>query len=178
MKNEILRVITSSILVSFIAITGAYAIEQKSITISKATMDISGDGKEETNDLKGELCGKTVPNPLEVESQFINGYKAKFTILQTGKSYWFDLQDRKDYYKKLGLYHNGKLNEPTELTVNPFSTLKPALVKEHEMGLIGLQRVTGITKADTIAYIQSSWLYKGEGWKLIKADVLNDVSNE
>jgi hypothetical protein len=253
MKKEMFRLITSSILVSLMALTGVYANGQTTsvITISKAREDITGDGKEEKIYLKGEPYGKEnpyfkkiyietvasnnktylfsleggskasiqlvdlnhdnvkdlyasvltsgssgiihsylfslkdfskkkipVPEPLEAETQFMNNYKANIILKDTAKSYEFDLNDRKDYYKKLGLYHNGKLNEPTELTVNPYSTLKPALVKGNETGLIGIQRVTGIANADTIGYIQSSWLYEGGRWKLIQADVLKEAPNE
>ncbi|HEY2421171.1 MAG TPA: hypothetical protein VGI04_07145, partial [Neobacillus sp.] len=115
--------------------------------------------------------------PLEAESGFLNGYKATLKIAETGKSYLFDLSDRKKYYQKLGFYHNGKLNEPTELTVNPFSSLKPTYLNEEQMGLTGIQRVTGIANADTIVYIKSSWLYVGDKWKLVNAVVQKEVGN-
>jgi hypothetical protein len=113
----------------------------------------------------------TVPDPLEAESRFLNGYKAETKIEETGKNYLFNLKDRKKYYKKLGLYHNGKLNEPTELTVNPYSSLKPIHIKDNVMGLKGIQRVTGIANADTIADIDSLWLYQEGKWKLVNANV-------
>jgi hypothetical protein len=116
----------------------------------------------------------TVPEPLELSSKFINDYKAEIKISETGKSYLFDLIDREKYYKKMGLYHNGKLNEPTELTVNPFSSLQPIPLEGGKLGLKGVQRVTGIANADTIAYVQSIWLLTDGHWKLIHAEVLTD----
>ncbi|OLS38580.1 hypothetical protein BTR25_14275 [Bacillus sp. MRMR6] len=109
----------------------------------------------------------TIPDPIEMESHFENGYKAKLTIKPTGKTYSFDLRERKKYYKKLGLYYNGKLNEPTELKVNSFSTLKPTRTSTGLMGLKGIQKITGIANGDTIAYVVSSWSYRDGNWTLV-----------
>ncbi|MCM2532511.1 hypothetical protein NDK43_09090 [Neobacillus pocheonensis] len=129
--------------------------------------------------LKDFICKNlTVPEPLEVESGFVDGYKANINIMETGKKYVFDLNDRKKYYKKLGLYHNGKLNEPTELTVNPYSTLIPIPIKGEEMGLKGIQRITGIANADTIGYVESSWINVDGKWKLVNADVQKDIAQK
>jgi hypothetical protein len=117
----------------------------------------------------------TVPDPLEVESRFMNGYKAKIKIEETGKSYLFNLKDRKKYYKKLGLYNNGKLNEPTELTINPYSTLIPIHINDDLMGLKGIQRITGIANADTIAIIESYWSYEEGKWKLVNVNVQKEM---
>jgi uncharacterized protein YggU (UPF0235/DUF167 family) len=113
----------------------------------------------------------TVPEPLEMDSHFLNGYKAEVRIAQTGKSYMFDLKDRKKYYNKLGLYYKEKLNEPTELTVKPYSRLKPISLADGKMGLKGTQRVTGIANADLIAFVESTWSYEKDHWKLISTEV-------
>lgn len=107
-----------------------------------------------------------LPDPLEMDSHFLNGYKAEIKLTKTGQSYLFDLKDRKKYYKKLGLYTHGKLNEPTELTVNPFSSLQPIPVENHKIGLLGEQRITGIANADVIASVKSTWSYDHGHWKL------------
>ncbi|WP_307409455.1 hypothetical protein [Neobacillus ginsengisoli] len=120
----------------------------------------------------------TVPEPLEVESRYVDGYKATINLTATGKTYEFDLNDRIKYYKKLGLYHNGKLNEPTELTVNPYSTLVPNSFKGNEMGLKGIQRITGIVNADTIAYVETYWIYLNGNWKLVNADVQKEAAQK
>ncbi len=113
----------------------------------------------------------TVPEPLEMEANFSNGYKAEITLTETGKSYSFDLQNRKKYYKKLGFYNKGKLNEPTELSVNTYFSLKPVLLENNKPGLKGIQRVTGIANADTIALVESTWNYDHGQWKLASADI-------
>lgn len=117
------------------------------------------------------LTNLLIPDPLEAESRFVNGYKAEIILSSTGKRYLFDLKDRTKYYNKLGLFRHGKLNEPTELTVNPFSSLKPVVIDGGQLGLAGVQRVTGIANADTIAYIKSYWLYKDGKWNFVKAMV-------
>lgn len=116
----------------------------------------------------------TVPDPLEISSGFENGYKAKLTINQTGKTYIFDLKDRKKYYKKLGLYYRGKINEPTELTVNSYHTLKPILLENGETGLKGIQKITGITNADIIANVESTWSYEDGKWSLVTTKVRSE----
>jgi hypothetical protein len=116
----------------------------------------------------------TVPEPLEMESRFINGYKAEIKIVKTGETYLFNLMDREKYYKRLGLYNNGKLNEPMELTVNSYSTFKPSPLKEGKIGLKGKQRVTGAANADTIAYVESTWFFALGQWKLFNVKVQKD----
>ncbi|MBO0960605.1 hypothetical protein J1P26_12945 [Neobacillus sp. MM2021_6] len=113
----------------------------------------------------------TIPEPLEMDAKFLNGYKAEIKLLQTGKTYLFDLKDRKKYYKKLGFYYKGKLNEPTELSVNPYSSLKPFQLKDGNMGLKGIQRVTGVANADTIALVETTWTYENDQWKLLNVNV-------
>ncbi|MEH7087029.1 hypothetical protein V7139_30630 [Neobacillus drentensis] len=246
MKKEMLLVIVSFFLMSLTAITGVYAIEEttKTITISNENADITGDGKEEEIILKGvpyqkeegflekiyieisasngkkytfplesgakaalelvdlnndgvkdlfasvlkggneqivqnysysirnfEQTKLNLPEPLEMDSHFLHGYKAEIKLAKTGKSYLFDLKDRKKYYKKLGLYYHGKLNEPTELTVNPFSTLQPIPVENNQVGLLGEQRITGIANADVIASVESTWVYDHGQWKLVRTVV-------
>lgn len=126
--------------------------------------------------LKGSTIKELViPEPLEIASSFENGYKAKITIDQIGKTYVFDLKDRKKYYKKLGLYYKGRLNEPTELTVNSFTHLKPIRLNDGKIGLKGIQRVTGISNGDNVAYVESSYKYENKQWSLIQTNVSKSV---
>nr|WP_041965276.1 hypothetical protein [Mesobacillus selenatarsenatis] len=118
-----------------------------------------------------QVTNLTVPEPLAVNSQFEDGYKASINIQETGQSYSFDLSDRKDEYERLGLYQDGKLNEPTELMVLPFGTLKPIKVKDNLYGLKGIQRINGAYNADGIANIESTWIYEKGKWHLINAEV-------
>jgi hypothetical protein len=253
MKKEILIIAASFFLTLLSTITGVYAIEEKSktVTILKKETDITGDGQNEIISLKGVpyqdkdsflkkiyidisasngktfhfplesgskaslqlvdlnhdgvkdifanvltggsgkitinnlyslkdfiLTNLTVPEPLEVESRYVDGYKATINIKETGKTYMFDLMDRKKYYEKLGVYHYGKLNEPTELTVNPYSTLIPVHIKGEEMGLKGIQKISGIANADTIAYVETFWSNEKGKWTLVNTDVQKEAAQK
>lgn len=118
-----------------------------------------------------QVTNLTVPEALAVSSQFEDGYKASIKIEETGQSYSFNLSDRKDDYERLGLYQDGKLNEPTELMVLPFGLLEPVKVKNGLYGLKGSQRINGAYNADGIANLESSWLYEDGKWKLLSAEV-------
>ncbi|WP_079509066.1 hypothetical protein [Mesobacillus jeotgali] len=120
-----------------------------------------------------KVANLTVPEPLSANSQFQDGYKAYLSIVETGQSYNFNLSDRKEDYDRLGLFHNGKLNEPTELMVLPFGTLKPIKLKGDHYGLAGSQRINGAYNADVIANLESSWLYNDGKWKLLNASAAN-----
>ncbi|MDR4947475.1 hypothetical protein [Neobacillus cucumis] len=246
MKKEMLLIMISFFLISLTTITGVYAIEEntKTVTISKQSADLTGDGQNETILLKGvpdqeqqdylkrifiEVLGSngrtysfplesgskaslklvdlnhdglkdvfanvltnsnqdellnylyslkdfvrtdlTVPDPLEMDAKFKNGYKAEIKLSDNGKTYLFDLKDRKDYYKKLGFYYHGKLNEPMELTVNPFNRMEVVQIDKQRIGLKGQQLVTGIANADTIASVNSIWYYDKGQWKLYREEV-------
>lgn len=121
---------------------------------------------------KSILNTLNLPEPLEVESHFSNGYKANLTVNETAGRYVIDLKERKKYYEKLGLFSQGKLNEPTELTVYPFSKMTPIKLKNNETGLKCRQLITGSAQSDVIAYIDSIWLYKNGSWKLTDVTVL------
>jgi hypothetical protein len=114
-----------------------------------------------------KLMDLSTPEPLEIVSRFENGYKAKIKITETNSTYLFDLKNRKKYYEKLGLFYKGKINEPTELYVHSFSHLKPVLLKGKAIGLKGIQRISGATNTDTIAFVESSWNFNKDGrWGL------------
>lgn len=119
-----------------------------------------------------QLINLTVPEPLVIQSSFLNGYKANMTIENTNESYQFDLRNRSKDYERLGLYHNGKLNEAAELMVLPFGTLKPVKVTGNRIGLKGSQRVSGAYNADSIAYVESSYVLENGKWKLLDTNVM------
>jgi hypothetical protein len=117
------------------------------------------------------LTDLTVPDPLVMTTQFDENYQASLVIDETGQKYTFDLKDRKADYDRLGLYENGKLNEPTELMVLPYGTLKPVIVKDHQYGLLGVQRISGAYNADGIAFAESTWFYENGKWTLVNSNV-------
>ncbi|MDQ0413170.1 MULTISPECIES: hypothetical protein [Mesobacillus] len=119
-----------------------------------------------------KVVNLSVPEPLSVTSQFEDGYKASVRIEQTGQSYSFDLSERKVDYDRLGLYQDGKLNEPTELMVLPFGSLKPFKGEAGQYELIGIQRINGAYNADGIANLESTWVYEKGTWKLQHAKVI------
>ncbi|UII57904.1 hypothetical protein LS684_10570 [Cytobacillus spongiae] len=114
----------------------------------------------------------TVPDPLLMQAQFLDHYKANLTINETGKTYQFDLQNRKEEYNKMGLYVNEKLNEPQELMVHAYGLLKPIKLEDGSVGLKGVQRVSGAYNADAIAFVESIWKLDHGKWKLLGADVM------
>jgi hypothetical protein len=118
-----------------------------------------------------------IPIPeLEVQGQFKNGYKAFVSIPSTKESYVFDLMIRKEMYESLGMYQNGKLNEPTELMILPYGKLKPISTKGLDYGLKGVQMVSGTSKTDKIAYVETTWYYRDGDWKLINT-LVKEVKN-
>jgi hypothetical protein len=118
-----------------------------------------------------------IPIPeLQVQGQFKNGYKALVSIPATKESFVFDLMVRKEMYESLGMYQNGKLNEPTELMILPYGKLKPLSTKGLDYGLKGIQTITGTSKTDKIAYVETSWYYRNGDWKLINT-LVREVRN-
>jgi hypothetical protein len=113
-----------------------------------------------------------LPEPLIMESGFVNGYKAILKVKNTGKIYVLDLKDRKKYYEKLGIFYKGKLNEATELMVGTDSQLKPVFFNGSKAGLKGIQTVTGAADTDKVSYVESLWSYNDSEWQLTKVKVL------
>ncbi|RDI45856.1 hypothetical protein [Falsibacillus pallidus] len=111
-----------------------------------------------------------MPPSLQVQGQFADGYKAIVTIPEIGKTYTVDLSARKDDYLRLGIYKNGKLNEPTELMVDPIAYFKPSKIAGKKgWGLIGYQRVSGAYHADGIGTVESYWYYENGKWQMVHA---------
>lgn len=112
-----------------------------------------------------------VPEPLVVQSEFVNGYKAKIQIENNKKTYKFNLKDRAEEYEQSGLYYEGKLNEPTELMVDSFNRLEPVQIKGKKVGLKGNQTISGAFHADVIGNLDSTWIFENNGWKLVNTKV-------
>ncbi|MFO1444983.1 hypothetical protein KDN24_17615 [Bacillus sp. Bva_UNVM-123] len=120
-----------------------------------------------------------VPDPLVINGQLQNDYKASITIEDTGQSYTFDLRNRAADYEKLGLYQDGMLSEPTELMIDPYSILKPIQVNANkQFGLMGIQAISGAYHADRIALVESTWLYEKGKWNLKNTKILEMKSKK
>lgn len=120
-----------------------------------------------------KLTDVTVPDPLVINGQFHNGYKASITIQETGKSVTFDLRNRGADYEKSGLFINGKLSEPTELMVDAYSVLKPVTMGGEKYKLIGIQSISGAHHTDWIANVESTWIYENGKWRLKDTKIMD-----
>lgn len=118
-----------------------------------------------------QLTEISVPEPLVIQSEFLNHYKAKINIENNKKSYKFNLKDKADEYESLGVYYNGMLNEPMELMVLAYDSLKISKVKGKKWGLVGIQKINGTHDEDPIAEVKSVWIHHQGEWKLIKTKV-------
>ncbi|MDQ0220471.1 hypothetical protein ELQ35_14045 [Peribacillus cavernae] len=109
----------------------------------------------------------TVPPPVAITGQFLDNYKAAISVpLQ--KTITLDVSDRKKDYERIGLYQlNGKLNEPTEVMVDPYSVLNITDIQGLGQGLKGIQRVSGAYHADGLADVSSEWVYRKGKWELL-----------
>ena len=116
-----------------------------------------------------KLVELSKPELNSIESQFRDGYKAQLTI-EESKTYIFDLYDRKEHYEELGLYHKGRLNEPTELIVGPYTELKVSR-HENKTAIKGRQPISGIASVDTIGYLETMWTWKNSEWGLERVKV-------
>lgn len=112
-----------------------------------------------------------IPQPLTISGSYQDGYKASLTIKETNQTTVLDLSDRKQIYEENGVYKNGKLVQPVEVMPNSFSVLRPLEQRDGVCVLQGEQRVSGVANADTIAYVESLWQWKDNGWKLQGAEV-------
>lgn len=113
----------------------------------------------------------SVPQPLTISGSYQDGYKVRLTVKEANQTVVLDLSDRKDIYEKDGVYKNGKLQQPVEVMPNAFSVLKPVERPDGTCELNGVQRVSGVYNADTIAYVESTWKWENNGWKLERATV-------
>lgn len=113
-----------------------------------------------------------VPKPLDIKGQLADGYKANITIVNTNQTVTIDLMDHKQTYDQAGVYKDGKLVKPVDVMVNDYGALKPIDPdKDGTCELLGIQRISGIYNADTIAYATSVWKWDKDHWKLMKAEV-------
>ena len=97
-------------------------------------------------------------------------------IEETGKSFTLDIADRKDAYEQFGIYNNGKVVKPVIVSVDVYSLLKPIDVDSDGFcELKGVQRITGISNADTLGYVDFDMEMGEEPWQLKEAAVVPTV---
>jgi hypothetical protein len=143
----------------------------KDVMIQVPTDEVDGLGKQYIYSIQNNLVTKIpVPN-LKIQGEFLNNYKAKVSIVSLRETFTFDLKMKKEMYESLGMYQDGKLNEPTELVILPFSHLYPLETTDTNFGIKGIQLVSGTSETDTIAYVETSWYYRDGDWKLINTKV-------
>lgn len=117
---------------------------------------------------QGKLEEIPLPIPLQVESAFKDGFKAIMVIPGIKKPIKIDLSDRKEQYISSGLYQkNGKLNEPTELMLDPIALFEIIEIGE-QYGLKSVRQVSGAYHADGIGRIEVKWLYENGKWNPIE----------
>ncbi|WP_445492638.1 hypothetical protein [Niallia sp. 03133] len=113
-----------------------------------------------------ELKELALPELPGITSEFKADYKAELTI-EGLKTYSFNLVERKERYEKLGIYRKGQLNEPTEMMVQPYSSLT-TMIYHHKPAFKGKQKICGVADSDTIAYMETIWTRSNNKWKLEK----------
>ncbi|BCB03798.1 hypothetical protein [Bacillus sp. KH172YL63] len=117
----------------------------------------------------GQLKDIGLPEPLTIQAQFEDDYKASLSFADTNQAYTVNLADRKEDYEKLGIYTDGELNEPMELMVLPYAFFEPVKIfGKKGKGLKGYQQISGAYKADGIGTVTSYWYYDQGKWNLKK----------
>lgn len=117
----------------------------------------------------GEVTNIPLPESPIIEGQFLDGYKASIKIPGL-EEIIVDLSSRSEDYNRLGLYQDGKLNEPTELMVNPTSFYQIVKIKGYRgKGLKGYQSVNGAYQADNIGTVETKYYYDKGKWIVIES---------
>ncbi|RFU70426.1 hypothetical protein D0469_07515 [Peribacillus saganii] len=116
---------------------------------------------------EGNAKNLSSPPSVSATAQFEDDYKASIALAGQ-KPVMIDVRNRKKDYARLGLYSNGKLNEPTELMVDLYSVMKIVRLPSGK-GLKGIQRVSGAYRADALAEITSVWFYENGEWRMVSA---------
>ncbi|RIW38368.1 hypothetical protein D3H55_02180 [Bacillus salacetis] len=108
-----------------------------------------------------------MPPALSMDAHFENDYKGLITFNDTNESFTVDLSGRKEDYDRLGIYQDGKLNEPMEMMVIPYAMFEPVNIRgEKGKGLKGVQRISGAYQADAVGNVYSYWYYENGQWDL------------
>jgi hypothetical protein len=118
----------------------------------------------------GRVKESSVPPPVSAGGEFLDGYLAKIT-LKNHKPVIMDVSSRKQEYERLGIYQKGRLNEPAELLIDTYSSLKIIKVSGNKKGIRGIQRISGAYHADALAEVISDWGYTNGKWQMISAEI-------
>ncbi len=120
---------------------------------------------------KGEQVTQLdLPQQVLMTAQFQDRYIAEINV-KGQIPVKVDISRHRGFYEKVGIYHHGKLNEATELIVNPFSEFTVYSSNGHASGVLGKQTVKGVDENDPIAIVFTSWSYTEGQWKLQKVKV-------
>ena len=108
-----------------------------------------------------------LPKTLNINGSFNDNYQATLMVPEVNKSYTIDLKNHKKKYDKLGIYHKGKLSEPSETLISEYKSLKMKDInKDGHKELVGIQQVSGASVVDRIAKVESIWVFKEQKWNL------------
>lgn len=114
---------------------------------------------------------------VNVYGNFEENYKAKICIKDPNGTYdiqtLLDLKDRKETYDEMGLYSEGRLQEPgTEIMPYPYGLINVKdLDNDGVYELEAYQSVRGIMGADSIAEIITYWKWADNGWTVTRIGI-------
>lgn len=113
-----------------------------------------------------------VPSSLGISGRFTDGYNATILIKNTGKITSINLQERKQKYETSEVYKNGTLIKPVKISGNKYSMLTPVDVNgDGVFELRGVQRISGIANADSVAFADSIWKFNYTRWELVSSSI-------
>ena len=99
--------------------------------------------------------------------QFLEGWKAEITNIETGKSIIIETGRNRPDYIRLGIYDEAGhvLKHTTKPWHYPFSRLDPIDPdNDGTYELKGYQRIVGAYNADPLAEVESQWKYENNSW--------------
>ncbi|MCQ6266870.1 hypothetical protein M1K46_14540 [Fictibacillus sp. WQ 8-8] len=113
-----------------------------------------------------------VPSSLGISGRFTDGYNATILVKNTGKITSINLKERKQKYDTSEVYKNGTLVKPIKVSANKFSMLTPVDINgDGIFELRGVQRISGIANADSVAFADSVWKFQYTRWELVSSSV-------
>lgn len=113
-----------------------------------------------------KLTDLAIPQPLTVNSQLNNDLTASISVADNKKTYKLDLSHRKQIYEQAGLYHNGKLNAPTELIIDPHGSHQIIPIDHEQYGLLSIYNVSDVTEDGIVAQLVTTWEWTKGEWVL------------